>query len=114
MILGIQLIGIIFALSVMYFTYMSYKRNDLTKVELVFWLNIWIIFLIVTIFPNILNSLVSSLSITRTMDFFTIIGFLFLITITFYNYIIVKKNNNKVDRVVRNIALNAQKINMKK
>jgi len=109
MVLGIQLVGIIFTIGISYFTYVNYKRKDLNKSEVIFWETTWFFLLYVTIFPQSLNFILKTLSITRALDFLTIVGFLFLMLITFHNYIIVKKNNNRISSLVRKLAIDKKK-----
>jgi hypothetical protein len=45
------------------------------------------------------------LDFSRRMDFFIVLGFMFLIGITFYTYTLVRINQNKIDNVVRKIAI---------
>lgn len=104
-ILGIQIIGILFGFFMIYYTFLQYKRKEFSISEYVFWLLHWAIFIIFTLFPFILDPLLESLSIARALDFFIIIGFLFLIGMIFYTYTIVKKSNRKIEEVVRKIAL---------
>src|SRR3989344_6191105 len=103
--LGIQIIGILFGFFMMYYTFLHYKRKEFTVKEYGFWLILWAVFLIVTLFPGLLDPILKSLSIARTLDFFIIIGFLFLVGMIFYTYTIVRKNQKKLEEVVRNIAV---------
>lgn len=104
-ILGIQIIGILFGFFMMYYTFLHYKRKEFTMKEYAFWLVLWAIFIIVTLFPGILDPILKSLSIARALDFFIIIGFLFLIGVIFYTYTIVRKSQKKIEEIVRNIAV---------
>jgi len=103
--LGIQIIGILFGFFMMYYTFLHYKRKEFTVKEYGFWLILWAVFLIVTLFPGLLDPILKSLSIARALDFFIIIGFLFLVGMIFYTYTIVRKNQKKLEEVVRNIAV---------
>jgi hypothetical protein len=57
------------------------------------------------LFPQLLDPVLNTLNISRTLDFFIIAGFLFLTFVVFYTYTIVRKNQRKVEEIVRNIAL---------
>lgn len=103
--LGIQIIGILFSLFMMYYTFLHYKRKEFTIREYGFWMALWAVFIIVTLFPAILGPILKTLSIARALDFFVIIGFLFLIGAIFYTYTIVRKNQKKLEEIVRNIAM---------
>ncbi|HII71142.1 TPA: DUF2304 domain-containing protein [Candidatus Woesearchaeota archaeon] len=104
LIMGIQVIGILFALFMLYYTFINYKRDQLQKSEFGIWLTVWLVFLAVSIYPFPLQTLARTLSIWRTMDFLTIIGFFFILTLTFYNYVQVRKNNQKLEKLVRKLA----------
>ena len=104
-ILGIQIIGILFGFFMMYYSFLHYKRKEFTVKEYFFWIFFWAAFVIVTVFPQVLDPLLQTLSISRTLDFFVIAGFLFLIFVTVYTYTIVRKNQRKLEEIVRKTAL---------
>ena len=104
-ILGIQILGILFGFFMIYYTFLQYKRKEFTIKEYSFWFIFWSAFVIITLFPQILDPVLITLNIARTLDFFIITGFLFLIFVTFYTYTIVRKNQRKLEEVVRNMAL---------
>tara|TARA_B100000315_G_C14546473_1_gene573474 strand:+ start:307 stop:639 length:333 start_codon:yes stop_codon:yes gene_type:complete len=104
-ILGIQIIGILFGFFMMYYTFLQHKRKEFTIKEYSFWFIFWGIFVIITLFPQTLDPLLNTLNITRALDFFIITGFLFLAFVIFYTYTMVRKDQRKIEEVVRNIAL---------
>jgi len=104
-ILGIQMLGILFGIFMLYYTFLQMKRKDFTAKEYSFWMILWAVFLIVTIFPALLDPIVESLSLARTMDFFIILGFMFLIGAIFYTYTLARKNQRKVEEIVRKMAM---------
>ena len=104
-ILGIQIIGILFGFFMTYFTFLHYKRKEFTVKEYGFWLIFWGVFIIITLFPQFLDPVLLTLSIARTLDFFIIMGFLFLIFVNVYTYTIVRKNQKKLEEVVREVAM---------
>ena len=104
-ILGIQILGILFGFFMMYYTFLQYKRKEFTIKEYGFWFVFWAAFVVITLFPQILDPLLSTLNIARALDFFIIAGFLFMIFVLFYTYTIVRKNQKKLEEVVRSIAM---------
>ena len=104
-ILGIQILGFLFGFFMMYYTFLQYKRREFTIKEYSFWFAFWAAFVVVTLFPQILDPLLKTFSIARTLDFFIITGFLFLTFVIFYTYTLMRKNQRKLEEVVRNIAL---------
>ena len=104
-ILGIQILGVLFGFFMMYYTFLQHKRKEFTIKEYSFWFIFWSAFVIVTLFPQILDPVLTTLNIGRALDFFIIAGFLFMIFVIFYTYTIVRKNQKKLEEVVRNIAI---------
>jgi len=104
-ILGIQILGLLFGFFMMYYTFLQYKRREFTIKEYGFWFAFWAAFVIITLFPQILDPVLSTLSIARALDFFIITGFLFMIFVLFYTYTMVRKNQKKLEEVVRSIAI---------
>ena len=103
-ILGIQILGILFGLFMIYYVFLHYKRKELTIKEYLFWIILWVLFIILTLFPWILKPLVQSIGFARTMDFFIVAGFMFLIGSLFYIYLLVRGNQKKLEDIVRKIA----------
>ncbi|MDP7244665.1 MAG: DUF2304 domain-containing protein, partial [Flavobacteriales bacterium] len=89
----------------MYYTFLQHKRKEFTIKEYSFWFVFWGVFVVLTLFPQMLDPVLKTLNIARALDLFIIAGFLFLIFIIFYTYTIVKKNQRKLEEVVRNVAL---------
>jgi len=116
MLLGIQIVGGLFALFMLYLAFLHRKRNDFSSKEYILWVILWLVAIGVTIFPNVLHPFTSVLRLQRNMDLIIIAGFIFLIGITFNNYIMLTKTENKVEKLVRNVALEqgARKGNKKK
>jgi len=105
MLLGIQILGILFGLFMLYISFINYKRKEFTIKEFSFWLVLWISFIIVTLIPGLLDFFVENLKLSRTMDLFIILGFMFLIGALFYTYTIVRRNQKKLEDIVRKTAI---------
>ncbi len=109
MILGIQILGVLFALFMFYITFLHQRRKEFTIKESILWFGAWIIFLLLVIFPTSLDFFIKGvLSFNRMLDFFIVIGFMFLIGIMFHTYTLVRKNQNRIDKIVRKIAIEKQ------
>lgn len=103
-ILGIQILGILFGVFMLYYVFLHYKRKELTIKEYSFWVILWILFIILTLFPWLLKPLVKSIGFARTMDFFIVAGFMFMIGSLFYIYLLVRGNQKRLEEIVRKIA----------
>ncbi|TKJ17307.1 hypothetical protein CEE44_02105 [Candidatus Woesearchaeota archaeon B3_Woes] len=109
MIIQIQIFGILFALFMFYITFLHQRRNEFTTKESIFWFGAWVVFLTLVIFPTYLDFFIKGiLNFSRRLDFFIVMGFMFLIGIMFHTYTIVRKNQNRIDKIVRKIAIEKQ------
>ena len=108
-ILGIQIAGLLFGLFMMYYSFLSYKRKEFTTKEFGFWILLWVVFIVITLFPFVLDPVVKTLGFFRALDLLIISGFLFLILAIFYNYTITRKNQKQLETIVREIAMKGRK-----
>jgi hypothetical protein len=105
MVLAIQIVGLLFGLGMAYLAFTRYKRREFTFTETSFWVVMAVLFSLVAIFPGVLDPIVESLSLARTMDLFIILGFMFLLISAFYTYGLVRAEQKKLEELVRKIAL---------
>ncbi len=107
----IQFLGVIFGLGMMYFTFVKFKRKEITKTELMIWFTGWILLVVIAIIPFALDSIIAPLRFYRRLDFFVVIGFFVLLGLGFFNYSSVKRMERKLEQFVRQDAL--QKVEKK-
>jgi len=107
--LGLQILGIIFGLIMCYFTFLNFKKNELSVQEHTLWQLVWICFIVLVVFPGLAQPIVDKLHFNRTMDLLTVAGFVFLTAVIYNNYITVKKTQRRVEELVRNIAKEEEK-----
>ena len=105
MVLGIQIAGFLFGLFMIYYSFLNYKRKEFTAKEFGFWLFLWVSFIAITMFPFILDPVARTFSFFRTLDLLVISGLLFLITAIFYTYTVTRKNQKRLETIVREMAM---------
>ncbi|MBU1289747.1 DUF2304 domain-containing protein [Patescibacteria group bacterium] len=105
MILGIQIIGIIFGLLMIYFSFLHYKRQEFSKIQFLFWEIVWGVFILIVVFPKITNGIVHKMGVNRAMDLLTILGLMFITFMTFYNYTSIYRLKQKLEEKVRKETL---------
>ena len=104
--LGIQIAGVLFALFMLYIIFLNKKRGEFTLNEAGFWTIFWILFSFFILFPHSLDFIIKDvLDFGRTFDFFTVMGFIFVIGAIFYTYTILRRTQKKVDIIVRKLAI---------
>ena len=102
---GIQIIGLIFALGQSYFTFLHFKREEFTLREALGWIVIWLSFAAVTLFPDVFKVVSGNFGALRLLDFFTIIGFIVVLSISFYTYVNLDRLRRKLERAIRELSL---------
>lgn len=105
----IQFLGVIFGLGMMYFTFVKYKRKEISKMEFGVWLIGWIILVLIALVPYALDAVIAPLNFYRRLDFFVVLGFFVLLGLGFFNYSTVKKMEKKLEVFVRREALQGVK-----
>lgn len=105
MIIGLQIIALLFAFTMIYFAVLNYKRNEINAAELLGWLVIWIGVCSVVIFPELLRAFASTFLVTRVFDLMVIGGFVLVISLVSAAYIKSKRNEKKLEDLVRKLSL---------
>ncbi len=108
MVQAIQWVGLLFAVAVIYVTYTNYRRREFTVNEFGFWSLLAISIGGIAMAPSVLDPFVDTFNFARTLDFVIVIGFLFLITASFYTYLVSRRTHRMVEEVVRRFALENQ------
>jgi hypothetical protein len=104
MLFGVQIIGLLFGLVMIYLTFLYYKRANYDKRGLIFWFLVWLGFIFLAMFPTTVYGIMGILKIERTADFFYIAGFLLFSVVLFHIYNVTKKNQKQLEMLVRRIA----------
>lgn len=102
---GIQLLALIVGMSALHLSHLYYKRSHFSKKELFFWAGLWGVFMVIAMFPESVLPLTGYLGLARPMDLIMIIAFIVLFSLTFHNYILGRKLERDIERLVREIAL---------
>ena len=99
-----QILALLFAIFMVYWVFSSYKRQNLKRTEMLIWIMVWIGFIVLAIFPNLLLGIVGVLDFARVFDLLVVIAFMATSTMVFYLYLRVKKNEKKLEDLVRELA----------
>lgn len=105
MILGLQIISLTFALIMIYFAYLHYRKGDINGFEILFWLIAWIGAILIVLFPEIFRTFAKTISISRPFDLAVVGGFLLVIPLIYFAYVRTKRLEKKLEKYVREEAL---------
>lgn len=109
MVLGVQIVGVLFGLFMLYLTFLYHKRDEYSTKEYLFWSFAWIVFVFLSLFPSVLDFVRETLRIVRVFDVLVIGGFMFLMGLNFYLYRLTNKNQKTIEKIVRKIAIKKKK-----
>lgn len=105
MLIWLQILGIVFALVMVYVTLLFYRRHEIRFTDLLIWSPIWFLFLFGVLFPRSLDVFVQTFSVRNAVELFTIAGFMFMIALQFFLFRLVRLQQNKLRKIVKVTAL---------
>lgn len=111
MILGLQIIAIIFSFSMVYFALLHRRRGEIDRSEFISWTIIWIIVLFTIVFPEFLRTFAKELLITRLFDLMVVGGFILVLTMVARIYVKTRRMEKKFEEYIRKEALKNVKKN---
>lgn len=103
--MAIQLLSLVIGLAAIHLTYLYYRRTQFTKKELLFWTFLWLVFIFIGLFPKTVTPVVGYLGLNRTMDLIMIVAFIILFSLVFHNYVINRRQQRQLERLIRELAL---------
>lgn len=109
MILGLQITGILFALMMIYFAVLHYKKGHLNAVEIISWIVIWGLSIFIVLFPEIVRIYAVSFAVSRVLDLLIAGAFIVLFVMVTSAYLRVSQMEKRIDDLVRKLALKDKK-----
>jgi len=103
--IGIQIVAVLFALIMLYFSYLHFRRGEFKKVEFGLWLIVWLGLIMVVIYPSSVDFILETFSITRAFDFVVVVGMVVVFGVTFRNYVIVRRMEKRIENYTRQQSL---------
>jgi len=105
----LQALGIAYLGLMLYLTFLYYKKNNYTLKNFLFWVTVWCFGILLLIMPETTSLITQRLKVARVIDFYLILGVMFFSIVCFLSYNQVKKNERKIEELVRQIALGKKK-----
>jgi hypothetical protein len=105
MIIGLQVIALLFSFSMVYFAILHYKRGELNGVEIGSWLIMWAGTIVIVVFPELLQGFAKTFLVTRVFDLMVIGGFVVVLSLVGSAYVRTKRLEKKLENLVRKDAI---------
>ena len=101
----LSFLSVLFAVLMIYLTILNYKKNNLTKANLLIWNSLWIILILISIRPNLIDKyFIENLKI----DIFYVLTILSILVLFILSYFIIlnqKILEKKIDTIIRAEAI---------
>lgn len=105
MILGLQVIAVVFALVMIYFAYVNFKRREISKIEITIWVIAWVGAIVMVLFPDTLRGIAETFFISRLLDLLILGGFVLMMVMVSLAYVRTKRIEKKLEDLVRKESL---------
>jgi len=105
MIIGLQVTAILFALLMIYFAVLHFRRREITSMEMASWTIIWIATILITVFPEVLRTYAQTFAVSRLFDLMVVGGFILVIFMVTTAYMKIKRLEKKVEDFIRKEAI---------
>lgn len=104
-----QMIATLFALMMLYVVNIHRRKLSLSFIEVSFWYSTWILFIIISLFPNLLLELAQTLNFVRVFDLLVVVAFMVLTVLVVSSYFTQRENARKLEELVRKMAIKKTK-----
>lgn len=104
-----QVGAVLFALFMLYVVSVHTKKKTFSAVESSLWFSVWILFIVLALFPDLLLGITHLLRFARVFDLLIVISLMILSIVVFLSYFSLKESNKKLEEIVRKQAIDAQK-----
>jgi hypothetical protein len=101
----LQAVSALFALAMIYWAYLSYRRRTVRLVELILWTLVWGAFAIVVVVPQSTSFFLERLHVNRTLDLMVVLGFMLVWVALFANHLQSRRLRKRLHELVRQVAL---------
>lgn len=109
MIVGLQIIGILFSLIMIYFALLHYKKGHLNGMEISSWIIIWVLVILIVIFPEVVRLYAMSFAVSRVLDLLIAGAFVVVFIMVASSYVRVSQLEKRIEELVRKLALKEKK-----
>lgn len=100
-----QSVALLFALFMLYVVNIHRRKLHLSRFEQIGWYVLWIAFVIVSLFPNLLSGITNLVSFSRVFDLLLVSALMVLTTLVVTNYFLQRENSRKLEEIIRQFAL---------
>ena len=105
----IQIILVIFVFFALSRAYLRYSEGKIKAAEFAFWIVIWVSAIAATLSPKIVGFFSNLIGIGRPADLIIYIAIILLFYLVFRSYVMIDEIDQKMTKIVRELAIGRQK-----
>jgi len=105
----LQILSLLFGLFMIYMARIHLMKQHIQVAEFYLWSSVWLVFILLAIFPQSIAGFAQNLKIARIFDLLVIIALMILAYLTFHNRINYKKLEQKLEKIIRKHAIDEKK-----
>lgn len=103
----LQALLLSFGLFMVYVVHIHFRKKQLSRLEYALWLIIWMCFIAASFWPSLLSGVAQRLHIARVFDLLVLVALMIIMILSFHNRLAYTQLRQKVERMVRERALEA-------
>lgn len=100
-----QIGAVLFALFMMYVLRVHFKRQLMDRFEYSLWISIWLFFIVIAIFPQLLLGIAQLLRFQRVFDLLTVGAFMVLSFVVFRTYFLAQRMEKRLSKAIQDLAI---------
>lgn len=100
-----QLLAVLFALCMIYIVNIHKKKAALSRTEVFLWYLLWLGFMVIALFPNVLLGIVNVFHFARVFDLLVVIAFMVLTVVIVMTYFRQRETDKRIEDFIRRKAI---------
>jgi hypothetical protein len=104
-----QILAVIFALCMIYMIRIHARKKVIHTNEALIWFGLWLGFILLALFPQVLTGIVGLLHFARVFDLLTVTAFMVLTIMVVSVYLKQKDYDRKLEILLRKLSINKPK-----
>ncbi len=109
-----QIAAVLFALLMLYVVSIHGRKKTLSLMEVSLWSSMWVLFIVMALFPNLLLGIAHTLTFSRVFDLLLVMALMILTLLIFMSYFAQKEATKRLEHLVRQLAITSALTKTKK
>ncbi|AXI25580.1 hypothetical protein CFE53_05355 [Methanofervidicoccus sp. A16] len=101
----IQIFALVFAIFAMFKIIMQLKNNEINLESAIFWIFIWVLVILIVVFPQTMSHLATLTGVGRGVDVVIYVAIIILFYLLYRLYIKIENIEREITLIVREIAI---------